>query len=518
MSAAVAAPAGLDRGSSPLSGDLGRGRRLVLAIGVNRGAKSETPLEYAEQDAEMFIDVMQDVGGVTTRNAITLLGTTAGLVEDELDRIAGRLVREQWGGDDFLAVYVSSHAADGELHFDGTRLPMRVLRDFVFNAPVGTAILVLDTCQAADVSRTKGLVAIDGPVLELETPPVAGRVILASSGPTEYSHESSSVSGSYFTHHLVAGLRGAADVSGDRIVTLQEAFSYAYTRTLESTTASRGGRQTPRYELELSGERDLVLTSLSRGRAWLSIDVERPGDWLVTSVETGRVVANVVKGRGNVVLSIDPGSYRLRTREGGSYLDGEIEVVEGQSRRVDESELNRWGLVAGRVKGGATPEEPDWWLAAGVQMGTPAVDGFGRAIGGGFAIARVVGDGGWLGGRPYYELAVGYRSGQSVDRTEFTEQEGEIAGGAGLRWSTGRARIRVGLRAGGLVIRQREPGVDDRTGLQSRIGGAAGLDVLLNDWLAVEFGASGGTQRVRKQSGHVQVPYVVGAIGVGLGL
>lgn len=486
---------------------------------MNRGLSTETPLQYAEADAQMFIDVMQDVGGATARNTVSLLDISAGDLEDELDRVAGRLQREQWGPEDLLAIYVSSHAAQGNLHLNGTQLPMRALRDFVFNAPVGIAILVLDTCSAGDVARTKGLAAIQGPVVELETPPVAGRVILASSGPTEYAHESSSVGGSYFTHHLVAGLRGAADVSGDRLVSLQEAFAYAYTRTIEATTASRGGRQTPRYELELSGERDLVLTSLGRGRAWLSIDVERPGDWLVTSVERGRVVAHVVKGKGSVVLSIDPGSYRLRTREGDSYLDGTVEVTEGESQRIDESDLNRWSLIAGRAKGGAQSDAMSWQLAVGGQMGTPAVEGLDSLITGIFVLARAVASDGWLGARRFYELTIGYRGGHSIERQGFTEQEIDGAGALGLRWGPERWGLRVGVLAGALMIRQQQlpdelADADTRTGLQPRFGALTGLDFGLSDSLAVELDGIFGIQRLRKQTGTRASPYVTGLLGL----
>jgi hypothetical protein len=56
-------------------------------------------------------------------------------------------------------------------------------------------------------------------------------VLIASSSGVEKARESERVYGSFFTHHLVAALRGAADRSGDGVVTLTDPFAYARERT-----------------------------------------------------------------------------------------------------------------------------------------------------------------------------------------------------------------------------------------------------------------------------------------------
>ena len=48
-------------------------------------------------------------------------------------------------------------------------------------------------------------------------------MLLSSSGADELSQESRALAGSVFTHHLVSGLRGAADENGDERIAQGEA-------------------------------------------------------------------------------------------------------------------------------------------------------------------------------------------------------------------------------------------------------------------------------------------------------
>ena len=79
------------------------------------------------------------------------------------------------------------------------------------------------------------------------------------------SQESDEIQGSFFTHHLTTGLRGDADQNRDGRVTLDEAYTYAYARTVAATAATRGGAQHPTYEYDLRGAGDVVLSRPSSG-------------------------------------------------------------------------------------------------------------------------------------------------------------------------------------------------------------------------------------------------------------
>jgi hypothetical protein len=94
-----------------------------------------------------------------------------------------------------------------------------------------------------------------------------GSVLIASSSGLERAHESEGLLGSYFTHHFVAGLRGAADPRGDGIVTVTDAFAYAKERTVRDTAAVASEPQHPSFfsHQALWGER-------------LPVSDRRPGD------------------------------------------------------------------------------------------------------------------------------------------------------------------------------------------------------------------------------------------------
>jgi hypothetical protein len=87
-----------------------------------------------------------------------------------------------------------------------------------------------------------------------------GEALLTSSAADELALESREIGGSFFTHHLVSGLRGAADTSGDGKITLAEAYQYAFERTVSATASMTIGTQHPGYDYRLPGRGDLVLS------------------------------------------------------------------------------------------------------------------------------------------------------------------------------------------------------------------------------------------------------------------
>ena len=68
-----------------------------------------------------------------------------------------------------------------------------------------------------------------------------GEALLTSSAADENALESKEIRGSFFSHHLVSGLRGAADSSGDGQVTLAEASSKA----IENIARAVGDKELP---------------------------------------------------------------------------------------------------------------------------------------------------------------------------------------------------------------------------------------------------------------------------------
>jgi len=95
-------------------------------------------------------------------------------------------------------------------------LPLSQLRQRLIQLPATVTIAILDACQTGAISHIKGAQPTAdfsfNSVTDLNS---AGLAVMASSSASELSQEADRLRGSYFTHHLVVGLRGAADSDGD---------------------------------------------------------------------------------------------------------------------------------------------------------------------------------------------------------------------------------------------------------------------------------------------------------------
>src|SRR5205807_694263 len=122
-------------------------------------------------------------------------------------------------------------------------------------------VVVLDACQSGAFSRIKGAQpAADFSYSSRQHLDASGVAVLASSSGSELSQESEQLRGSFFTHHLLVGLRGAGDANGDGQVSIDEAYRYAYHQTLMATAETAVGGQHVTFEVDLKGHGDVALT------------------------------------------------------------------------------------------------------------------------------------------------------------------------------------------------------------------------------------------------------------------
>ena len=134
--------------------------------------------------------------------------------------------------------------------------------------------MILDSCRSGALLALKGGTLGQPFDIRLADDLVStGEAMIASSAADEAALESSEIGGSFFSHHFISGLRGAADASGDGVVTLAEAYQYAFARTLRTTSDTTVGPQHPAYDYHLAGRGDLVLTRLQQPSAVLDLPV-----------------------------------------------------------------------------------------------------------------------------------------------------------------------------------------------------------------------------------------------------
>ncbi|MCB9544943.1 MAG: caspase family protein [Myxococcales bacterium] len=308
---------------------LGAGQaRFAVVIGANRGEADEVVLRFAEQDAVRFADVLTRYAGVPEEHLTLLKGRDAGRTVAAFAPLAGRIAAAQAEGrETVLFVYYSGHADGQALHLAGTRLPLAQLKGLLADSGAQVAVLVVDACRSGALTRVKGAAPAEPFAIHAEDHLASeGTAIIASSAAGEDAQESDQLAGGVFSHHLISGLLGAADATGDREVTLSEAYRYAYRETLRTTSAARFV-QHPTYDFRLRGRDDLRVTRLSdeagRGRVRLA----GAGAWLLLPQGRGEVVELSAEAGAEVLVV--PGTYVARFRGDGRLLEATASVGAG---------------------------------------------------------------------------------------------------------------------------------------------------------------------------------------------
>ncbi|MBL0277643.1 MAG: caspase family protein [Anaeromyxobacter sp.] len=342
------------------------GRRFALVAGEPDGGPGTQRLRHAERDARRIHGILTRVGGVAPDDATLLLSAGARSFRGALADLSGRAAAARAAGQrTVLVLYFSGHAKDGALRFGPGGVPLAELREALQLAPADVRIGLLDACRSGAITRSKGV----RPAPEFQvTAPAAdgprGLVLVTSSAADEASQESDALGASYFTHHLASGLLGDADASGDRRVTLAEAYAYAYGRTVGATAGTAGGTQHPAFLYDLGGAGDVVLTDLLPAAGGLVFPPALEGLYVVLD-GGGRAVAEVAKPAGvERRLSLPAGRYAVKRRlPGEEGLLVATLVVAGGPVVVEEAAMDRVALARDPQKGYGGAR---WSLVAGL--------------------------------------------------------------------------------------------------------------------------------------------------------
>lgn len=329
-------------------------RRFALVAGNDEGGSDTRPLRFARDDARKMHALLLRLGGVEPGDARLLLddGTEdflQALAELEASARAARARGERTA----LIVYYSGHAKDGSLRLGDSRLEFEALKRRLSTAVTDIRIAILDSCRSGALTRTKGARRAPAFVIDAGAAREArGLVILTSSSADEDSQESDLLGGSYFSHHLTSGLMGDADRSGDGQVTLFEAYSHAYARTVADTADSSAGPQHPTFSYDLAGNGDLVLTDLRVRDEGLLVPRTAPSGAYYFVDPNGFVVAELDKVSDTERrVALAPGTYTVKRRLADRLRIGEAEVRRGRTTVLDEARLRDAPFSDDPVKG-----------------------------------------------------------------------------------------------------------------------------------------------------------------------
>jgi hypothetical protein len=324
------------------------GRFAVVATAGE--AAGQTPLRYVDADAERVLGVLGEVGGIDGSRVLRVRNATPATLRTALATAEATLRGDP---EAVLVVYFSGHAEERGLLLGNERFDYQELRSFLSKSSVRTRVVLLDACRSGGALVSKGGHpggSFDVRSLRSET--VSGAAIIAASTASEQAQESSRIEGSFFTHHLVSALRGAADQNGDGRVTLAEAYAYAYTQTLSSTSTTLLGPQHPSYQYDLAGAGELVLTELGRAQSTLSLPAGAPGDLFMVFDAHDNLVAEVTASARRVAsLALPAGTYRVARRRGQQVAVGALSLPVGARLSVDERALREEPAELAMAKG-----------------------------------------------------------------------------------------------------------------------------------------------------------------------
>ena len=327
-------------------------RRLAVVVGSNTGGADHTVLRFAETDASKVARTLVELGGIAEPDLFLVQGR--GL--DEIRRVfeVARARVEQWHrAPDARVVflfYFSGHSDGQSLELGPQWATFRELRGWVSGTGADVRLIIVDSCRSGSLLQSKGSRRAEPFEIHFTDDRVgSGEAIITSSAADESSLESAEIRGSFFTHHLVSGLRGAADASGDGTVSLAEAYDYAFVHTVSATANTVRGTQHPSYDYRLSGQGDLVLTDLNARSASLTVPdgYERV---LVTQLANDQVIAELTTA-GASPLALQPGAYGLRAWKGGRVYVSRVVVADRQRRALRSDELTEVVEMAGVAKG-----------------------------------------------------------------------------------------------------------------------------------------------------------------------
>ena len=259
----VSSPSTAKAESGIAANQLRTGDLYALVVGVSKYRDGKVPkLDLSDKDAKAFGEFLETQKEVFKDTRVTyLLNEKA--TKSEIEKYLYYTLPKA-GKNDTIILFFSGHGAydplrpeeflflpyDTETDYPGTTAVKMSGLEFLKNVEAERVLLIADACYAGGFSRSKS--KSPTPSFESflkEIRGSSGRAIITSGNEKQLSWEIPKLKNSVFTHNLLLGLKGKADRDNDGIVTLSEAYEYAYAKTKDETA----GHQHPQLEGKITG-------------------------------------------------------------------------------------------------------------------------------------------------------------------------------------------------------------------------------------------------------------------------
>ncbi len=257
----------------------------AVVIGVGHYSNAAIPqLHYTVADAELVQQVLVGQGGFKKDNVLLITDKTERKPTlRDLKWALGTFLARSAKKDDLIVIFFAGHGApevdprgaesDGLAKYlvpsdadpndlYSTALPMDEFQTIFDRIEAERVVVFVDACYSGAAggrtfaSKRTRAARVDEVFLDRLTRS-KGRAILTASRGSEVSLEVPELGHGLFTHYLVQGLRGAADLDRDGIVSLQELYQYLE-QQVSQKSRSIGGNQHPVMKGELEGLMPLI--------------------------------------------------------------------------------------------------------------------------------------------------------------------------------------------------------------------------------------------------------------------
>ncbi len=204
----------------------------ALIVGASRYEFFES-LKYTDDDAyKVYAFLRSPEGGAVPDDHIRLLIDESAIAENiykSLDDITAMA-----GPEDEVLVYLAGHGLQGyyvPTNSDGysNKVEYEDIKHRLSSCQARQKLVIADACYSGSLlaAKTPMFESVDLFYKKLSASG-GGTAFLLSSKSEEYSLESQGLRQGIFSYYLILGLKGEADTNGDRIVTLDELYTYVY--------------------------------------------------------------------------------------------------------------------------------------------------------------------------------------------------------------------------------------------------------------------------------------------------
>lgn len=345
--------------------------RYAIIAGVNYGGTKRELLKYAHTDAQNVSSVLQEIGGVPAEHQTVLLEPTIDQFNAALKNLKSTFEKNESKNKREVLLYFSGHANEKGLIFGNDNYDYRVLRADIDSIPANVKITVLDACASGAITRMKGGYRKQAFLVNASNN-LNGYAFITSSTNNEGSQESDLIGASFFTHYLVSGMRGAADVSQDGVITLGEAYQFAFNETLTRTQNTSGGAQHPSYDMKLSGSGDIVMSDLRNTDRSIVFGKDVTGRIYIKKSD-GTLVTELYKAQGRVVeLGLSDATYTVVLEESNTWRESQADLKSEVRVIIKDKDFIASAVEHTRLRGDVVDQSSEMQRVSGKSEGGSA--------------------------------------------------------------------------------------------------------------------------------------------------